>query len=199
MLQRQNINSQKNYRFIQATNLKIETYVLIPNFTTQKGISKKLQPLRKEPYQIIDKPTDVTCKLTDLNNEEIVQHRNNLLPYYPKEYALREFTQLCSFTGLKIVQNSSEQNQSQSTDMHPIPKQLVKKDKEFPKQISKNVDNKKIPQTERKNQKLEEKFTPQDQKGKSPHRQSLRLRNQPRKDYKTIIPQSKILKKVELH
>ena len=80
LLQRQNINSQKNYRFIQATNLKIETYVLIPNFTTQKGISKKLQPLRKEPYQIIDKPTDITCKLTDLNNEEIVQHRNNLLP-----------------------------------------------------------------------------------------------------------------------
>ena len=83
--------------------------------------------------------------------------------------------------------------------MHPIPKQLVKKDKGFPKQISKNVDNKKIPQTERKNQKLEEKCTPQDQKGKSPHRQSLRLRNQPRKDYKTIIPQSKMLKKVELH
>ena len=64
------------------------------NFNTQKGISKKIQPLRKGPYQIIVKPTDVTYKLTDSNKKEIVQHRNNLLPYYPKEYALRELTQL---------------------------------------------------------------------------------------------------------
>ena len=28
-----------------ATYLKIGTFVLIPNFNTQKGISKKLQPL----------------------------------------------------------------------------------------------------------------------------------------------------------
>ena len=80
--------------------------------------------------------------------------------------------------------------------MHSIEKQLDKKDKEFPKQISKNVDNKKIPQTEKK-QKLEEKIIPQDQKEKSPHRQSSRLRNQPRKGYKTFIPHPKILKKVK--
>ena len=40
-------------------------------------------------------------KLPTQNKKEIVQHRNNLLPYYPKEYALRELTQLYSFTGLK--------------------------------------------------------------------------------------------------
>ena len=33
-------------------------------FYNTKGISKKLQPLRKGPYQIIDKPTDVTYKIT---------------------------------------------------------------------------------------------------------------------------------------
>ena len=83
MFQRQNINSQINSRFIPATNLKIGTYVLIPNFTTQKVISKKLQTLRKGPYQITDKPTDVTYKLsTDSDKKEMVQHRNNLLPYY---------------------------------------------------------------------------------------------------------------------
>ena len=49
-----------------------------------------MQPLQKGPYQIINKPTDVTYKLTDSSKKEIVQHRNNLLPYYPKEYALRE-------------------------------------------------------------------------------------------------------------
>ena len=65
MLQRQNISNQINSRFKPATDLKIETFVLIPNFNTQKGISKKLQPLRKGPNQIIAKPTDVTYKLTD--------------------------------------------------------------------------------------------------------------------------------------
>ena len=42
--------------------------------------------------------------------KEIVQHRNNLLPYYPKEYALRELTQLYSFTGLKVIQNDPHTN-----------------------------------------------------------------------------------------
>ena len=72
---RQNIISQIISRFTPATNLKIGTYVLIPNFTTQKGTSKNLQPLRKGPYQIIDKPTDVTYKLIELNKKEIVQQQ----------------------------------------------------------------------------------------------------------------------------
>ena len=42
-----------------------------------------------------------------------------------------------------------------------------------------------------------EKILPQEQKEKSTHRESSRLRNQPRKNYKTFIPQSKILKKIE--
>ena len=83
----------------------MEHFLFIPNFNTQKRISKKLQPLRKGLYQIIAKRTDVTYKITDSNQKETVQHRNNLLPYYPKEYALRELTQLCSSTGLKVIQN----------------------------------------------------------------------------------------------
>ena len=105
MLQRQNINDQNNSRFTPATDLKIGTFVLKPNLNTQKGISKKLQPLWKGLYQKIAKPTDVTYKLTDSIKKEILQHRNNLLHYYPKEYALRDFTQLYSFTGLNFVQN----------------------------------------------------------------------------------------------
>ena len=88
-----------------ATNFKIGTFVLIPNFNTQKGISKKLQPLRKGPYQIV--ATEITYKFTDSTKKEIVQHRNNLLPYYPKEYALRELTQLYSFTGLKVIEKKN--------------------------------------------------------------------------------------------
>ena len=89
-----------------ATDLKMGTFVLIPNFQTQQGISKKLQTLRKRPYQIISKPTEATYKLTDSTKKEIVQYCNNLLPYYPKEYALRELTQLYSFTGLNFVENN---------------------------------------------------------------------------------------------
>ena len=71
MLQRQNINEQIISRFTPASDLKIGTFVLIPNFNTQKGISKKLQTLRKGPYQIIVKPTDVTYKITDSNKEKL--------------------------------------------------------------------------------------------------------------------------------
>ena len=73
-----------NSRFTPATNLKIGTVVLISNFVMQNGVSKKLEPIQKGRFQIIDKPTDVTYKLIDSNKKEIVQHRNNLLPYYPK-------------------------------------------------------------------------------------------------------------------
>ena len=67
--------------------------------------------------------------------------------------------------------------------MNSTQKPLEQKNKkELNKQISKSLDN---------------KFLPQDQKEKFPHRQSSRLRNKPRKNYKTFIPQSKLLKKVE--
>ena len=70
-LQRQKINDQINSRLTSATDLKIVTFVLIPNFNKQRGISKKLQPLRKGPYQIIAKPTDVTYKLTSTSKQSI--------------------------------------------------------------------------------------------------------------------------------
>ena len=44
---------------------------------------------------------------------------------------------------------------------------------------------------------MTEKILPQDQKEKSDYRELSRLRSQPCKNYKTLNPQSKILKKVE--
>ena len=44
---------------------------------------------------------------------------------------------------------------------------------------------------------MTEKIVSQDQKEKFELKESSRLRSQPRKDYKTFIPQSKILKKIE--
>ena len=191
LLQRQNINEQINSRFTPASELKIGTFVLIPNFNTQKGISKKLQPLRKGPYQIIAKPTDVTYKITDSNKKEIVQHRNNLLPYYPKEYALRELTQLYSFTGLKIIQNEPHLKNTEQND-NPTENQNTK-----PTATKNNTQNHKESPKQGKNRKMTEQIIPQEQIDKSENRKTTRLRNQPRKNYKIFIPQSKILKKVE--
>ena len=41
LLLRQNINDQINSRFTPATDLKIGTFVLKPNFNTQEGICQK--------------------------------------------------------------------------------------------------------------------------------------------------------------
>ena len=179
LLLRQNINTEISSRFIPATDLKIGIFVLIPNFTTQKGISKKLQTLRKGPYQIIEKPTDVAYKLIDTNKKEIIQHRNNLLPYYPQEYALRELIQLYSFTGLKIVQNNSETKLNHHSDEQISSKLDQQKETVYQTSLKQKT---RISQEERKNRKMTEKILPQDQKEKSEHRESSRLRTQPRKN-----------------
>ena len=160
-----------------ATDLKIRTFVLIPNFNTQKGISKKLQPLRKGPYQIIDKPTEVTYKLTDSSKKEIIQHRNNLLPYYPKKYVLRELTQLYFFIGLHIVQNHSQIEQNQNVKTTKSKNTIQQQNVDHPQKS--NTPEPKITQKERKNRKLTEKILPQDQQQKSEPRESSRLRSQP--------------------
>ena len=107
-LQRQNINSQINSRYTPATNFKKGTYVLIPNLTTQKGISKKLQPLRKGSYQIIDKPTDVTYKLKDLkkkfNIETILYLINRKSTHFENlhNYTLLQYLKLFKIAQSKI-------------------------------------------------------------------------------------------------
>ena len=86
------------------------------------------------------------------------------MPYYPKEYALCELTQLYSFTGLQIVQNHSqiEQNQNVYTTKSKITIQQQKVDPQ-----KSNTPEPKINQKERKNRKLTEKILPQDQQQKS--------------------------------
>ena len=110
---------------------------------------KKLQPMRKGPYQIIEKPTDVTCNLIDTNKKEIIQHRNNLLPYYPNENALRELTQLYSYTGINFAGKPSEfdkQSKSQllihSLSLHETNRKQITKN--TPKENMKNT-QKQIP------------------------------------------------------
>ena len=80
-------------------------------------------------------------------------HRNHLVPYYPKENALRKLTQLYSFTGLKNVQNNSENESNQHTDEQmnskiDQQKQLVHRTSPYPKQKTQTS------QKERKNRKM---------------------------------------------
>ena len=117
------------------------------------------------------------------------------MPYYPKEYALRELTQLYSFTSLKIIQNHPH-TEEEIDEQHTIHHEKQNTKPTTTQNNTKKPDQK-ITEKERKNRKMIEKTLPQKQVEKSEHRESSRLRNQPRKNYKTFIPQSKILKKVE--
>ena len=108
--------------------------------------------------------------------KEIIQHRNNLLPYYPKEYAFRELTQLYSFTGVHIVQNYPQIEQNQNVNTPKTTKTIHQQNIDHQRS---NTPEPKTPQKERKNRKLTEKILPQDQQQKSEHRESSRLRIQP--------------------
>ena len=117
------------------------------------------------------------------------------MPYYPKEYALRELIQLYSFSSLKVIQNHSH-IEKEINEQHNVHHEKQNQ-KQTTTQNKTKTPGPKIPQKERKNRKMIEKILPQEQVEKSEHREPSRLRNQPRKKYKTFIPQSKILKKVE--
>ena len=134
--------------------------------------------------------TPATNLKNNSNEKVMFQHRNTLQPYYPKEHALRELTQLYSFTGLNVVHDNSDKNQKQTNDANCLTQLLEPKNKENTRQKSQELSIKQILQKQRKNRKLEEKILPQERKEKFQQRQSSPLRNQPRKDYKTFIPQT---------
>ena len=84
-----------------ATDLKIGTFVLIPNFNTQKGISKKLQPLRKGPYQKIAKPTEVTYKVTDSTKKENCSTSKQFTTLLPERVRLTRINSIIFFHRFK--------------------------------------------------------------------------------------------------
>ena len=88
-------------------------------------------------------------KLPTQTKKKSFKHRNNLLPYYPKEYALRELTQLYSFTGLKIIQNEPHLKNTEQND-NPTENQNTKPT--ATKNNTKNLDHKESPK-QRKNRK----------------------------------------------
>ena len=81
------------------------------------------------------------------------------MPYYPKEYALRELTQLYSFTGLKVIQNHTEKQIDEQHNVHH--KDQIQK--QTTTQNNTKTPDPKIPQKERINRKMIEKILPQEQ------------------------------------
>ena len=78
------------------------------------------------------------------------------MPYYPKEYALRELTQLYSFTSLKVIQNHphTEKEINEQNDIHHGKQN---KKTTTTQNNTKKLDQK-IPQKERKNRKMVKKI-----------------------------------------
>ena len=72
------------------------------------------------------------------------------MPYYPKEYALRELTQLYSFTGLKNIQNHTEKELDEQHKVHH--KDQIQK--QTTTQNNTKTPDPKIPQKESKNRKM---------------------------------------------
>ena len=124
------------------TSYKLKNWniCLNPKFCNSKtNIWKNYNQSEKDRFNFFDRPTDVTYKLTDSNKNEIVQHRNNLLPYYPKEYAPLELTQLYSFTGFKDVHDNSDNNQKQTNDINCRPQILETKNKQNNRKKSQEI------------------------------------------------------------
>ena len=82
---RKKLTDEMNLRFRTAKPLEKNTFVLVTNQQQVDGVSKKLLPLKTEPYLIIHKPTETTYILKDNNKEQITIHRNYIVAYYPKE------------------------------------------------------------------------------------------------------------------
>ena len=95
--------------------------------------------------------------------------------------------------GLQDFRNNPEIEKNQNIDKNKNQKTIQKK---CSTQTSYTPETK-TSQKEKNIKKLTGNILPQDQQQKSEHREPSRLRSQPRKNYKTIIPQSKMLKKVE--
>ena len=83
------------------------------------------------------------------------------MPYYPKEYALRELTQLYSFTSLKVIQNHTHTEKERNVQDN------IHHEKQNQQQITTQNNTKtpdpEISKKERKNRKMIENILPQEQ------------------------------------
>ena len=83
-LQKINSHAYITKTYHEGKPLPIGTFVLKRNFTLVH-FSDKLKPLPIGPHKIIDRQSDVTYELLSQDGSTVHVHRNQLIPYYPKE------------------------------------------------------------------------------------------------------------------
>ena len=84
-----------NKTYNNSRLLDIGTFVLKRNFL-YVHFSDKLKPLRIGPFKIIKKIFDIAYEIVNQDGYTSHIHRNNLVPYYPKEPIIFPFIQQCN-------------------------------------------------------------------------------------------------------
>ena len=74
------ISKQYYDKNTKETELKVGDLVLLKDNNTYKGKCKKLLPVWKGPYEIMDLPSPVNCTIM-VNGKNIIVHRNKLKPF----------------------------------------------------------------------------------------------------------------------
>ena len=206
--------TEMHHRFGAAAPLKIGNFTLLKNHKIQMGLSKKLQLQKTGPYEIIETPTDVTYKIKHHETgEEVTSHRNNLVPFFPKEFSLARLVdkyykrphlppQLSENSQnkpphLKSVSFSPNEPQSQTFNSMDEPVIIESNTNEYfdssphhrPSQSLHSSPLQELaPNTNFNTRSSNRSFTQPNLTSK----RSSRLRKQPRKDYRTFIKEKDI-------
>ena len=82
--------------------LDIDTFVSKRNFL-YVHFSDKLKPLRIGPFKIINKISDITYEIVNQDGYTSHNHRNPLVPYYPKNQSFSLLYNIINLIQIKIM------------------------------------------------------------------------------------------------
>ena len=102
---------------ISLRPLDIDTFVLKRNFL-HVHFSDKLRPLRIGPFKIINKISDITNEIVNQDGYTSLIHRNQLVPYYPKEPIV--FPSLQKYNPHSTDNNTDNNNSSTNDSIIPF-------------------------------------------------------------------------------
>ena len=86
-LKKLNSQAYRTKTYQEGKPLLLGTLVLKRKFT-HVHFSDKFEALRIGPYKILDRLSDVTFEFLSQDGSTIHNHRNHLIPFYPKEQLL---------------------------------------------------------------------------------------------------------------
>ena len=130
--------------FYTTIKSKIRNNCFNPKLYNPRKNLKKFQLSKKDHFKQLKNPQMSHINLS-LIKKETKKLRNNLLPYYPKEHALRELTQLY-FTGPHIIENTTGKNMQQknSTYLSQSPDVSAQDIRRTPQTIKSEINQEKI-------------------------------------------------------